>query len=67
MLIYIDFSVLSAIRNYDLEGKDSHCVEICTQPDLKGLNVIYSTNSMEFGNVIGTDGKLFICRFRNCP
>ena len=37
MLIYIDFSVLSAIRNYDLEGKDSHCVEICTQPDLKGL------------------------------
>ena len=40
MLIYIDFSVLSAIRNYDLEGKDSHCVEICTQPDLKGLRVV---------------------------
>ena len=37
MLIYIDLSVLSAIRKYDLEGKDSHCVQICTQPDLKGL------------------------------
>ena len=37
MLIYIDLSVLSATRNYDLEGKDSHCVEICTKPDLKGL------------------------------
>ena len=51
MLIYIDFSVLSAIRNYDLEGKDSHCVEICTQPDLKGLNEtineIYHSNIMK--------------------
>ena len=40
MLIYIDLSVLSATRNYDLEGKDSHCVEVCTQPDLKGLSCI---------------------------
>ena len=37
MLIYIDLSVLSAIRNYDLEGKDCHCVQICTQPVHKGL------------------------------
>ena len=37
MLIYIDLSVLSATRNYDLEGKDCHCVQFCTHPVLKGL------------------------------
>ena len=55
MLIYIDFSVLSAIRNYDLEGKDSHCVEICTQPDLKGIKGSPPRNG---SNYVKTGGVL---------
>ena len=58
MLIYIDLSVLSATRNYDLEGKDSHCVQICTQPDLKGFSnkIINTVGSQLTG--IGEQGKL---------
>ena len=37
MLIYIDLLVLLAIRNYNLEGKDCHYVQICTLLDHKGL------------------------------
>ena len=51
MLIYIDLSVLSATRNYDLKGKDSHCVEICTQPDLKGLKFIRINKKMSDNNL----------------
>ena len=36
MLIYIDLSVLSATRNYDLEGKDSHCGHGRGQPRRPG-------------------------------